>query len=580
MPLKRLVYCFFIQLVFTSCVFASPNFDERLTTLDKLLQTDLPQAEIILAELAPSVSLFTPSQLATYHTLSSIKQLYLSELEQANQSLDIALSFEPSEELLTRIYLYKVTIYLLQRNYEAAFSMLEMNLSRVESYQDNRLKVASYVRLLNIFLDLNAYDEMRDTANLVLNINQGKDTKHECYAKLYLAVATLKLTQYSQANELFKDSQIYCATNEQPLIANMSIKGQAQSYFELGQLVLARTMFETALTGYQEFRFQLEINDVKAYLSKIYFYQKEYERAAQYADELSKLNDDKVNQHAKKQANEVLAMLASKDGDYAKAYQYQLIAHTLDLQYLEDKTNKQNAYQMARFNNAETNRENKSLQQERMLMMQQKDLMLKEKSSSMMFSTLLFGVCIGLVLLLLTAWLQRNQFRRQAQRDGLTGIYNRQTGQDLAEDELVQVLANHSHFSVMILDLDLFKSINDRFGHATGDWTLKKVTHVIQDIIRPTDIFCRMGGEEFVLYLPNTDPQAALQLAEIIRSEVESINTKYSGHNFSISISIGISSLDDGDLSLDPFLNRADIALYECKRQGRNKVLIYQPSFA
>jgi len=132
----------------------------------------------------------------------------------------------------------------------------------------------------------------------------------------------------------------------------------------------------------------------------------------------------------------------------------------------------------------------------------------------------------------------------------------------------------------MILDLDLFKSINDRFGHATGDWTLKKVTHVIQDIIRPTDIFCRMGGEEFVLYLPNTDEQTASVLAESIRSEIESINTKYSGHNFSISISIGISSLDEGDLSLDPLLSRADIALYESKRQGRNKVLIYQPAFA
>ncbi|MCW3171196.1 GGDEF domain-containing protein [Shewanella subflava] len=580
MTLKRLICGFFIPLFFASSVFASQNFDERLAQLDKLLQTDLPQAEMVFTELAPSVSQFTRPQLATYHTLSSIKHLYLSELEQAHHSLDIALSFEPSEELLTRIYLYKVTIYLMQRNYEAAFSMLEMNLSRIESYQDNRLKVASYVRLLNILLDLNAYDEMRDTANLVLDINQGQDTKNECYAKLYLAVATLKLTQYPLANDLFKDSQIYCAANEQPLIANMSIKGQAQSYFELGQLVQARPMFETALAGYETFRFQLEINEVKAYLSKIYFYQKDYDRAAEYAQELSKLNDDKVNQFAKKQANEVLAMLASKDGDYAKAYQYQLIAHTLDLQYLDDKTNKQNAYQMARFNNAETKRENKSLQQERMLMMQQKDLMLKEKSSSMMFSTLLFGVCIGLVLLLLTAWLQRNQFRRQAQRDGLTGIYNRQTGLDLAEDELVQVLTNKSHFSVMILDLDFFKSINDRFGHATGDWTIKKVAHVIQDIIRPTDIFCRMGGEEFVLYLPNTELSAALILAESIRSEIDNINTKYSGHNFSITISIGLSTLEEGDLSLDPLLSRADIALYESKRQGRNKALIYQPSFA
>ena len=315
-------------------------------------------------------------------------------------------------------------------------------------------------------------------------------------------------------------------------------------------------------------------------MSKICFYKGDYQTAALYANELNELNEDKSNNHVKKQANEVLAMLASRDGQYAKAYQYQVVAHALDLQDLDESNHKQNAYQMARFDSAEKNRENKNLLQEHELMVQQKDLFLKEKSSSIMFSTLLFGVCIGLLLLLLTAWLQRNQFMRQAQRDGLTGIFNRQTGQDLAENELVQALSNHHHFSVLVLDLDLFKSINDRFGHATGDWTLKKVTQVIQDIIRPSDIFCRLGGEEFVLYLPNTDEKTAFKLAESIRKEVEHINTKYSCHNFSITLSVGVSSLTGDDLSIDPLLSRADIALYKCKHQGRNKVLVYHPSFA
>lgn len=580
MKYKGLVFCLLAQLVIANGAFASENYDESLARVEKLLQTDFVQAEAAITELEGSLDKLSRTQLAEYYILLSMKYMYLSELEQANQALDLALTYNPSEKSLTQIYLHKTTVYMMLRSYEAAFAMLEINLARIEGVQDTSLKVASYVRLLNILLDLNAYEEMLNTAQLVLNLNQGKDTKNECFAKLYLAVATLRLGRYSEANDLFKQSEIYCANNEQPLIEIMSIKGQAESYFESGQLDLARPLFEAALEGYLSFQFQVEIHSAKAFLSKIYFYKGDYQTAALYANELNELNEDKSNNHVKKQANEVLAMLASRDGQYAKAYQYQVVAHALDLQDLDESNHKQNAYQMARFDSAEKNRENKNLLQEHELMVQQKDLFLKEKSSSIMFSTLLFGVCIGLLLLLLTAWLQRNQFMRQAQRDGLTGIFNRQTGQDLAENELVQALSNHHHFSVLVLDLDLFKSINDRFGHATGDWTLKKVTQVIQDIIRPSDIFCRLGGEEFVLYLPNTDEKTAFKLAESIRKEVEHINTKYSGHNFSITLSVGVSSLTGDDLSIDPLLSRADIALYKCKHQGRNKVLVYHPSFA
>lgn len=580
MKYKGLVFCLLAQLVIANGAFASENYDESLARVEKLLQTDFVQAEAAITELEGSLDKLSRTQLAEYYILLSMKYMYLSELEQANQALDLALTYNPSEKSLTQIYLHKTTVYMMLRSYEAAFAMLEINLARIEGVQDTSLKVASYVRLLNILLDLNAYEEMLNTAQLVLNLNQGKDTKNECFAKLYLAVATLRLGRYSEANDLFKQSEIYCANNEQPLIEIMSIKGQAESYFESGQLDLAKPLFEAALEGYLSFQFQVEIHSAKAFLSKIYFYKGDYQTAALYANELNELNEDKSNNHVKKQANEVLAMLASRDGQYAKAYQYQVVAHALDLQDLDESNHKQNAYQMARFDSAEKNRENKNLLQEHELMVQQKDLFLKEKSSSIMFSTLLFGVCIGLLLLLLTAWLQRNQFMRQAQRDGLTGIFNRQTGQDLAENELVQALSNHHHFSVLVLDLDLFKSINDRFGHATGDWTLKKVTQVIQDIIRPSDIFCRLGGEEFVLYLPNTDEKTAFKLAESIRKEVEHINTKYSGHNFSITLSVGVSSLTGDDLSIDPLLSRADIALYKCKHQGRNKVLVYHPSFA
>ncbi|QIR13882.1 GGDEF domain-containing protein [Shewanella aestuarii] len=571
---------FFSALLVMTCgVVASEQYSNQLVEVDQLIGSDFQLAKQKLLALDDKLEQFTEQEKAHYYMLMSLLHIYLSEYQQAKIALDNALKASPSEELLTRIYLYKVTVSNGLKDYESAFLELATNLSRIDTYQDTKIKIASYIRLLNVLMDLYAYEEMLKTAKLVLNLNQGQDVKSECYAMLYYAVAMLKLENPQESISLFDETGSYCAANGLPLIDIMSQKGKAIAYFELSDFNTASRLFEQAYKRYLPFEFQVELNDIKSYLANIYFNQQEYEKSYSYASELANLNEDKVNNEVKTRAHEVLAMLASHQGDFAKAYQHQVIAHALSLQELNEKKLKQNAYQMARFDSAEKSRENNNLIQEHELMMKQKDLFLKEKSSSIMFSTLLFGVCIGLGLLLITAWMQRNQYMRQAQRDGLTGIYNRQTGQDLAENELVQVLANNGHYSIMILDLDFFKTINDRFGHATGDWALKKITHVVEDIIRPSDIFCRLGGEEFVIYMPYTDELTAFNLAETVRQEVERINTKYSGHDFSITVSIGVSALNKEDLSLDPLLNKADIALYECKSQGRNKVLVYKPSF-
>ncbi|UJL44329.1 GGDEF domain-containing protein [Shewanella vesiculosa] len=220
-------------------------------------------------------------------------------------------------------------------------------------------------------------------------------------------------------------------------------------------------------------------------------------------------------------------------------------------------------------------RENSSLIQDHELLMKQKDLFMKEKSSSIMFSTLLVGLSVGLLLLLISAWLQRNQFMKQAQRDGLTGIFNRRTGQEMAENEFIQAQTIGERFSVVLMDLDLFKNINDQYGHGTGDWVLKKVTNVIEGMLKPTDIFTRMGGEEFAVFMPKQAEDMAVDFAERIRNEVANINTRFSGHDFTVTVSCGVSTVTKDDLSLDPLIHRADLALYRAKHNGRNCVISY-----
>ncbi|WP_153009459.1 GGDEF domain-containing protein [Shewanella frigidimarina] len=551
------------------------DYDKELDTIEKSFQTDISLAIEQIDTVLTYESLLTLQQQSRLYGLIGAKFLYLGDFVEADKMLDKALLFNPNGVVLTDIYLLKITVNIAFLNYQQAFSLLEENFSRIESYQDNSIKIKSYNRLTNVYLQLGAYDEMLRISQLALNLNQGTDPRNQCFSMLLISVAHLKLQHFDQAETLFTDTQSYCKDHDFPLIEIMSIKGQANVLFDKGLYAEAEPLYLVALERYQKFQFEVEINEIQSYLSSIYFHLGDYQQADMFAQLINALPNKPSNMQVKKRVSEILSLIAGKRGQFDKAYQYQVVASALGQQLLDEQKVKENAYQMARFNSVEKNRENTSLIQDHELLMKQKDLFMKEKSSSIMFSTLLVGLSVGLLLLLISAWMQRNQFMKQAQRDGLTGIFNRRTGQEMAENEFIQAQMLGESFSVLLMDLDLFKNINDQYGHATGDWVLKKVTHVIGEMLKPTHIFTRMGGEEFAIFMPKQTEDIAVDFAEQIRDVIANINTRFSGHDFTVTVSCGVSSVDKDDLSLDPLIRRADLALYKAKHSGRNCVVCY-----
>ncbi|WP_350999944.1 diguanylate cyclase [Shewanella sp. TB7-MNA-CIBAN-0143] len=576
MPQILMYFFIIIVLLFSRAAIADNiDYDKELDTIEQSLKTDIGYAIEKIDTALSSESLLSSPQHSRLYMLLGTKDLYLGHFVEADKAFDEALTYGPLGEELTNIYLLKITANIGLSNYQKAFALLEDNLSRIDSYQDQSIKIMSYIRLMNVYLQLNAYEEMLRIAQLALSLNQGKDPKSECFSMLYHSVAHLKLAHFDQAETFFKDTQLYCKNHGFPLIEIMSIKGQGNVLFDKGLYAEAEPFYLVALERYQKFKFQIEINEIQSYLSSIYFHLGDYQQADMFAQLVNALPNKPSNMQVKKRVSEILSLIAGKRGQFDKAYQYQVVASALGQQLLDEQKVKENAYQMARFDSVEKNRENTSLIQDHELLMKQKDLFMKEKSSSIMFSTLLVGLSVGLLLLLISAWMQRNQFMKQAQRDGLTGIFNRRTGQEMAENEFIQAQMLGESFSVLLMDLDLFKNINDQYGHATGDWVLKKVTHVIGEMLKPTHIFTRMGGEEFAIFMPKQTEDIAVEFAEQVRHAVANINTRFSGHDFTVTVSCGVSSVDKDDLSLDPLIRRADLALYKAKHNGRNCVICY-----
>ncbi len=162
---------------------------------------------------------------------------------------------------------------------------------------------------------------------------------------------------------------------------------------------------------------------------------------------------------------------------------------------------------------------------------------------------------------------------RQATTDPLTELSNRRHFFKVAYREFASAVQLHRPLVVFILDLDHFKSINDTYGHATGDAVLTRVAQVAQACLRPHDILARMGGEEFVALLPDTSLTAALPMAEAIRAAVAAISmSERCAEAIHPTLSIGVAALRSVDESITQLLERADKAMYAAKHAGRNQV--------
>ncbi len=166
------------------------------------------------------------------------------------------------------------------------------------------------------------------------------------------------------------------------------------------------------------------------------------------------------------------------------------------------------------------------------------------------------------------------EMERLATIDSLTGAFNRRYFMDHGERELRRALRYERSMSVMIMDIDHFKKVNDTYGHAAGDLTLKIMSDACLKALRESDLFGRLGGEEFGAILPENDVVPANLVAERIRQTLESLEVSFENNVIHFTVSIGVTMVYPGDKSIEIALNRADKALYEAKNNGRNLVVV------
>lgn len=190
---------------------------------------------------------------------------------------------------------------------------------------------------------------------------------------------------------------------------------------------------------------------------------------------------------------------------------------------------------------------------------------------------MIFAFTLGYVLMILDHLLVR--LRQQAEIDYLTNVFNNRSFIKLVEKARASAARNDSALSLIAIDLDHLKHVNDTYGHAAGDAALQHLSSVVTANLRPGDTLGRTGGDEFMVLLPDTELSDALDIAERLRLKIEQTAMEFKKERIALTISTGVSGSHRGDKTFDQMARESDIALYEAKRK-RNRVVAFRKDHA
>lgn len=275
-------------------------------------------------------------------------------------------------------------------------------------------------------------------------------------------------------------------------------------------------------------------------------------------------------------AYRTLYELAIQDGDATAA----LAAHRLyaeaERAHFNDVKTREMAYQVVRHQSLQQTQQIELLRQKNELLELQKRVTEQRAQNWLLLALVLVA---GLASVGYWAYKTKRlqvRLQRMTEIDALTGICNRQHFTDRVTAALAGCAREAEHAVLVMFDLDHFKQVNDRFGHAAGDWALQQVAEAVRPLCRRVDAFGRLGGEEFALFLPGLDAAAAVRLAGDIQARFGAIDTAAAGYGFRITASFGVAEVDSAGYSLTNLMREADQAMYAAKRGGRRQVRVFE----
>lgn len=549
-----------------------------------LFNGQLSEAQVLEQQISEYLDELDVTTKIYFWMIKSDINMYLGDINAALANLNNAKNLvEPLNDtvLIADVYASFGHFYLSTHDEVNAIDYFYKAYALIRA-SDNALKLAyldaSIARTYEALFDYEKAIELQEKA---LKYFLAHDLKFDIMVSYYyLAKTYLNIARIDDANIL---ANKILAINESLKTPNFDYYAYillTQGYLEQGNLTEAERFFNLSKLGISE------IEDIKSIIryqliqAKIEFEQNKLNAVVQTLQSVEqKINSIAVDNSIlfRLQLSQLQSQHAILTENFQLAVTYQQAYITFNEQYYNQVRELSRSRYKVQFDLKKTELENQLLEKDKAL----KDFALNEfEQQQALQRTIMVSVLLLLVVLLLFAWRQyrlKRKFSLLANTDYLTGVANRRKIMDFAELQWQELSKNDTCFSLISFDLDHFKKVNDEFGHPVGDLVLKRVVVLAQQAIRDKDCLGRIGGEEFLVVLHNTNQEQATEIAYRIKSaiEKETIDCE-NGQTVKVTVSLGVTQKSNQTDTFKDLLKQADKALYSAKTKGRNRVEIYE----
>lgn len=565
-------------LLFTTAgAWAAPSVADLLQQAEHIRSAHPQQFDALLDQVIARKRELSVAQAEQVAYLQAYRQAFAGDYDSAIAKLQQLNTSSPDKDIRFRAGALLVNIHTKRREFTEGLRQLgailvHLDEIKVQDLREHALLEAGYIH--------NEVGQYRLGLHYAERILEGEhSTRAQCFASYLRFDAMQNLAVLPRQDTPLQEAIDGCDSQGEAILANFQRIMLARKWAAESRRDAAVALLRKHLTEVEASRYPFLIVQFKSALAEMTMEQGDARAAENFASETVAMSGSVGNTFALVSAYRTLYRLAERRRDDETALVYYRRYAEADKAYLNEVKARELAYQIVRQETLEKSQQIQRLDGQNQLLQLQRKLERKSSQNT--------RLVVGLLVLLLASiayWAFRTKrtqmaFKRLAETDALTGACNRSHFSRRADRLLNQAARNGEQIALVMFDLDHFKSVNDRHGHASGDWVLKRVVEISRSLSRRVDLVGRLGGEEFAILLYGCDLQAATRLADECRARIAALDTGETGHMFTPTASFGIASTAQGGYQLVRLLSLADRMLYRAKHEGRNRICVYEGGY-
>jgi diguanylate cyclase (GGDEF)-like protein len=541
-----------------------------LKQADRIKTSDNAEFVALIQQLDAKAGRLSQEQLSYLQFLKGWQAAYRGEFKTVFVLLDPVIAGSADATLRLRSEVVEMNVMVIGSHYVDAFTLLNRVLDQLPHVTDHDARVQSLGTVAILYAESGQYDLAIAYAGQVLK--ESSNAQDTCKGEYVKSQALFQGGKLQGMNAQLQHGIDVCVKANERLFASYIRYFAAAAETQRGHSAAAIDLLQKGYVDVQATRYPALISEFNAGLAQAYWNTGESAMAGQYADDAVRASPKGAHTQSLATAYKLQYLIAKKRGDMVAALAFLEKYMVADKGYLTEVSAKALAYQTVTQQVLAKKRQIDALNKQNQILTLQQKLNKKAVEAGRLYIVLLLLVLAFIALLAYRVKRSQLRFMKLARRDGLTGIFNRQHFVNEAERQLQYCRNSARDACVVLLDLDHFKAVNDTHGHAVGDRVLKRAVAACQAYLRSTDLFGRLGGEEFGMLLPECALDQVLARVEQMRAAVASVALGEGAPGVTISASFGISSAANSGYELRKLMSDADEALYQAKRDGRNRI--------